>query len=275
MRRDADAPEPRGDDTGRSWSRRALLLSGAALGVASLSGRRASADGVVTIDRGTLTSRHWPGREPGWVLVRPPEYDTVVIALHSLGSSARLFSETLDAAGVARRTGLAVAAIDGGTSYWHPHADGVDTSAMVLDEFLPMLARMGLPTDRIGLTGISMGGYGALRLATVLPRERVLGVAVVAPAVRRTFEENPTLAFDDRASFERNNPFAHLDRLRGIPVCIACGREDRFYPASAALADRLPGVVTIFDEGGHSNAYVRSHWEPVMRWLALTSSVTG
>lgn len=272
MRHDAASPEPRGDDHAGSWSRRALLLGGAAATIASLSGRRASADGVVTIDRGTLTSAHWPGREPGWVLVRPPEYDTLVIALHSLGSNARLFTETLDAAGVARRTGLAVAAIDGGTAYWHPHADGVDTSAMVLDDFLPMLTRMGLPTERIGLTGVSMGGYGALRLATVLPRERVIGVGVVAPAVRRTFDENPTLAFDDRASFERNNPFGRLDRLRGIPVCIACGRQDRFYPASAALAGRLPGSVTIFDDGGHSNTYVRSHWEPVMRWLALTSS---
>lgn len=258
-----------GDGSIGAVSRRGLLLGGLALTVGTVMGRRRAPDGVVRIDRGAISSRHWPGREAGWVLVRPPRFDTLVIALHSLGSSARLFSETLDAAGVAHRTRLAIAAIDGGTAYWHPRADGVDTAAMVLDDFLPMLAGMGLPTDRIGLTGVSMGGYGALRLATVFPADRVAGVAVVAPAVRRRFDENRTLAFDSVAAFDANNPFGRLDRLRRVPVCIACGRDDRFYAASEALAEQLPGAVTIFDDGGHSTAYVRGHWEPVMSWLAL------
>ncbi len=206
--------------------------------------------------------------------MRPPQFDTLVVALHSLGSSARLFTESLDAAGVARRTGLAIAAIDGGTTYWHPHENGVDTAAMVLDDFLPLLAGMGVPTARIGLTGVSMGGYGALRLATELPPEQVVGVGVVAPAVRRNYHENRTLAFDSERSFDANNPFGRLDRLRRIPVCIACGRDDRFYPAGVALAENLPNAVTLFDEGGHSTSYVRSHWEPVMRWLAMTASMS-
>ncbi|MDO5699533.1 MAG: hypothetical protein Q4G51_16345 [Dermatophilus congolensis] len=258
-------------NSGGEINRRSVFAGAAALAVASVAGRRAERDGAVTIDRGSLTSRHWPGREAGWVLVRPPEYSTLVIALHSLGSNARLFSDTLDASGVARRTGLAIAAIDGGTAYWHPHSDGVDTAAMVLDDFIPMLAAMGLPTARIGLTGVSMGGFGALRLATVLPAERVVGVGVVAPAVRRTYNENHTLAFDSRSSFDANNPFHRIDRLRQVPICIACGRDDRFYAASVALAAELPDAVTIFDDGGHSTAYARRHWEPVMRWLAMTA----
>ena len=71
-------------------------------------------------------------------------------------------------------------------------ADGTDGGAMILDEFLPMLAndpRLNLSTDRIGLFGWSMGGYGALRLASMLGAPRVAAVAVSSPAMltRRMF----------------------------------------------------------------------------------------
>lgn len=260
----------------REWNRRQVLLGGGLLLGAALSGRDgrsgpAPAGDHVTIERGVLQSRFWPGRDASWAVVKPARFSALVIALHPLGASSRLFTDRLDAAGVARRTGLAIAAIDGGSSYWHPRTDGIDTSAMVLRDFLPMLADRGLPTGRIGLTGISMGGYGALRMATLLPPERVAGVAVVAPAVRRRLGENYTRAFDNVAQFDANNPLAHVAELRRVPVCIACGRSDRFYRASAALAAELPQAVTLFDSGSHTSAYVRDHWEPVMQWLGFVA----
>ncbi|MBO3130278.1 alpha/beta fold hydrolase [Dermatophilus congolensis] len=223
---------------------------------------------VVKIERGTLTSKHWPGRSINWVVTRPEGPSHLVIALHSLGTSANWFVERLDAPGVSRRTGLTVAAVDGGRHYWHRHNNGIDTAAMVVDDFLPLVAALGLDTDRFALTGVSMGGFGALRLAAQLGPTRVMGVGVVAPALRRTPLENPTLMFDNKRAFEANNPFGKLEQLREIPCAIACGKQDAFYAASKAMAAALPGTPTIFDKGGHTTRYVASHWEPIMHWLA-------
>lgn len=252
-------------------SRRRVLLGGAALTAAALLGRnplRANPP-TVSVERGWFTSEHWPGRRVNWVVAYPDHSAPLVIALHSLGTSANWYVQRLDAPGVARRTGLAIAAVDGGRHYWHRHHTGVDTSAMVIDNFLPLLAAKGFTTDRIGLTGVSMGGFGVMHLATLLPPEQTQGIAVVAPALRRNYWENRTLAFDDIETFDATNPFNHLDRLRRYPVAIACGRDDDFYDASRAMAQRLPADATLFTPGAHTTAYVASYWEPVMHWLAF------
>lgn len=254
-------------------SRRGLLAGGAALALGSVLAARpwAAYPRPVRIERGTLTSAYWPGRTARWVVVGPVQPGPLVIALHSLGTNAEWFVETLDAPGVSARTGLTIAAVDGGATYWHPHENGVDTSAMVTKDFLPLLAEKGYDTSRFGLTGVSMGGYGAMRLAALLPRQRITGVAVVAPALRRSYWENRTLLFDDEETFDANNPFDHVAALRPLPVCIACGRDDDFYNACAAMANLLPRAVTLFDEGGHTTRYMAAHWGPVMQWLAFVS----
>ena len=66
------------------------------------------------------------------------------------------------------QTGLAVATVDGGNSYWHARRSGVDPASIIVQELLPLLARKGLDTERIALMGWSMGGYGALLLASRL-----------------------------------------------------------------------------------------------------------
>ena len=51
--------------------------------------------------------------------------------------------------------------VDGGDTYWHSRADGDDPIGMIIYEVLPRLASAGMRTGRIGITGQSMGGYGA------------------------------------------------------------------------------------------------------------------
>ena len=66
--------------------------------------------------------------------------------------------------------------VDGGDTYWHRRADGDDPVGMIIHEVLPRLATAGLRTGRIGISGDSMGGYGALLLAEGLA-ERLAGAA--------------------------------------------------------------------------------------------------
>lgn len=138
---------------------------------------------------------------------------------------------------------------------------------MLVREFLPLLARRGLPTERIGLTGVSMGGYGALWLAAHLGPARVAGVATMSAALRHRYVDTSTGAFDDAQDFARNTIFARVDRLQQIPLWLACGTFDRFYQGNRDLAARLPLARTAFGPGGHTTAFSREYWGSAMRWL--------
>jgi S-formylglutathione hydrolase FrmB len=90
----------------------------------------------------------------------------VVVALHGLGGDAAATAGHLrPAMTAAAARSFAVITVDGGNTYWHRREDGDDPLAMIIHEVLPRAAARGLRTERIGIVGNSMGGYGALLLA--------------------------------------------------------------------------------------------------------------
>ena len=257
----------------RGIGRRALL--GAAIAAPLLAScatpqSLVAEDGGVTLEEGDLTSRHWPGQQAHWVLARPAGGASrrVVVALHGRGGSAAVAFTGLHLDRHVRSTGLAVAAIDGGDTYWHARRSGVDTGAMVAEDFLPLLARHGLRTDRIGLLGWSMGGYGALWLGTRLGPRLVGGVAAESAALWQSPGDSAPGAFDDRADFVAHDVFRLRNRLRGIPVRLDCGLQDPFMAANRAFARGLPGVTTRFAPGGHTDGYWSSNGARQLSWLA-------
>lgn len=217
---------------------------------------------------GSLASRFWPGREAHWRVAAPTDPRGLVIALHGRGGSADDWFDSLDAAGHAARTRLAVAAIDGGDRYWHGRRAGDDTGAMVRREFVPLLAGQGLPTDRIGLVGLSMGGYGALLLASELGPATVYGVATMSAALWTRPGDSAPGAFDDREDFLAHDVFARTATLRRIPVAMWCGTDDPFISGNRAFAKRLRGAKATFDAGGHDGAYWAGHFGPALDFLA-------
>lgn len=252
-------------------SRRTVLRGGlaalaGAAGALPLVGCGPRAAGL-PVREGRLSSEHWPGGKPRWNLALPPDATATVIALHGVGGDVGTFFDPPRAAELAQRHGIAVAAIDGGDTYWHARADGTDSGAMVLEDLLPVLAEAGAPVDRIGFTGVSMGGYGALLLATQLPAERVLGVAAVSAAIYFSLSES-TGAFDDEADFAEHDLFRRIDALRELPVWLACGASDSFAETNRALAAELPDAVTVFDQGAHDGTYFEGHWPEGMAFLA-------
>ncbi len=263
-------PRPLSRALNARLDRRTILRSAAFLGVIAAAGppvEETMLDAGVDVTRGWLESTYLPGPELRWRLAVPRNPRGLVLALHGKGSASGYWFHVLDGARIARETGLAIAAIDGGRSYWHPRADS-DASAMLRREFLPLLASRGLPTERIGLTGVSMGGYGALHLAGELGPARVFGVATMSAALRRDFAATSRGAFDDAANFALHSIFARTGMLSGIPVSLACGTADRFYGGNVDLARLLPRARTVFGEGAHTTAYCREHWGPQMGWLA-------
>jgi acetyl esterase/lipase len=172
-----------------------------------------------------------------------------VIALHgSGGTAASMAAQVGPAMTAARVTGFSVICVDGGDTYWHERADGDDPAGMIVHEVLPRAAAAGLVTRRIGVTGESTGGYGALLLAerltaapgSVLPA--VAAVAALSPAIFASYADataaNRT-SFDNPADFAGNDLFPSLGALRSVPTWIALGQDDPFEPETTLLRSRL------------------------------------
>ena len=113
----------------------------------------------------------------------------VAIFLHGLGGSSEILLRDLEATGPYSShlddggPPFAVAAVDGGDSWWHARADGSDTQSMLVKEFVPFLGEQGLDLGRVGLFGMSMGGFGALLLASQGRVSGLRAVAAMSPAI--------------------------------------------------------------------------------------------
>ena len=166
---------------------------------------------------------------------------------------------------------FAVATVEAGpASYWHPRASGVDPQAMLVEEYLPLLARRGLDVARVGLHGESMGGYGSLLLAQRLGSARVAAVAVDSPALFRRYADASAAAFDSPEDFAAHDVFAGIPRLAGVPVRLVCGSLDPFYDATRDFAARLhdPPAETSWGRACHHVGYWRSESAAQLAFLA-------
>ncbi len=117
-------------------------------------------------------------------------------------------------------------------------------SPVITRDLLPFLTGLGLSTVRVGILGWSIGGRGALMLASALGAGRVAVVAAASPA----------LAGSDV------RPLA--TGLQGIPASLTCGRDDAFAPATKELLDRLHAAGRADVTGGihagcHDSAFRR------------------
>jgi S-formylglutathione hydrolase FrmB len=254
-------------------TRRGVLVGAVAIPWLAACSRGIDRPAGVDMEDGTFSTRFWPGHDVRWRLAQPAHRGTVVappplvVALHGYGGDADWPFVSAHIERHILATGLAVATADGGDFYWHARRSGIDPGSVVVHELLPLLAGKGLATDRFGLIGWSMGGYGALLLATRLGPSRVAGVAAGSAALWQTQGDSAPGAFDDRQDFVRNDVFAARGKLRGIPVRLDCGREDPFIAANRAFARELPEATVTFDAGAHTEEYWTAHAGAQMAWL--------
>jgi enterochelin esterase-like enzyme len=216
---------------------------------------------------GTLSSRA-RGRDVGWTVAYPPgrgpgDPVPVCVALHGRFEDhdfpfATLHLDRFLASGVEQGVPeFAIASVDGGSATnWHPRASGDDPQAMLIDEFIPMLAEQGLQTSPVGIWGWSLGGYGALLLATELPPRLVGPVVATSPALWPTAAETAPDVFDDAEDYERNNVYERVDDLADVRLRIDIGDNDSFTSNVEGfigmLAQEPSGGVT---KGFHDAAY--------------------
>jgi hypothetical protein len=329
----------RGSDSGVGLSRRAVLAGGAVLAAVAC-----GAGGYELVQNGTLPGRYKLARVTGACELAPaplagplPSRHTVsfhsryrhrtvqmvtlipaaaaspaglgvVIALHgSGGSPATLAPGMARAMSRAHVTRFAIICVDGGETYWHQRADGDDPAGMIAHEVLPRAAAAGMRTGRIGIVGLSMGGYGALLIAEQFSAEQpgtlryrakrqgteqaraagepggspaVAAVAALSPAVFASYDDaraaNPG-AFDSPADFTRNNVVAGLLTLRRVPAFIACGTDDPFQPEAALVRSRLSALTHHPVPGGimpgcHDGSFWARHWPAALEFVGAHQS---
>jgi predicted esterase len=167
---------------------------------------------------------------------------------------------------------MALVTVDGGTGYWNPHP-GDDPLAMIVDELIPLCRTMNLgrPPSRIGMMGISMGGYGALLVAEKNP-ELVAAVAAISPAVWTSYAQaaaaNPG-AYASASDFAKDDVVTHARALAGKPLRIASGLDDPFHPGIVALGRALPaGAIVDISQGCHTGDFFLAQEPPSLDFLA-------
>lgn len=208
------------------------------------------------------------GRNVRVVVLTPPGAPRrlpVAVALHGFGGDARsMLGHALDhflaQAAAQGIPPFALAGVDGGGTYWHPRASGDDPQKMITDEVLPRLRRQGLGTDRIGVLGWSMGGYGALLLGQTLGPSRVAAIVASSPAVFPSYADARAAnagAFDDAGDFARHDVRKALGRLREIPAWVDCGGSDPFAGASRLVRAGLQSPAGGMFGGCHDASYWR------------------
>lgn len=236
------------------------------------------------IVRASFFSAH-RSRSVGYMLAYPPKVTPgtplpVCLVLHAWGASYR---DPFDQLGYHRLLAGAVAAgvppfvlasVDGGETYWHPRTNGDDPLGMLTDDFPTVLTQHGLPVDRFGVFGYSMGGYGALAAASAAPKRFVVAVAN-SPAFWHSYEEanriNPK-AFDSDQNWRTWGDLrTHTADLKGVALRVDCGESDSFAPALSTLREQFPDPSTVhITPGCHDNTFWRSVAPDQLRLIGTT-----
>jgi S-formylglutathione hydrolase FrmB len=216
--------------------------------------------------------RHRPGARLPLVIMLHGYGDSHLNALSGL-SPARALALRVDGAPLPP---MALVTVDGGAGYWNPHP-GDNPQAMLTDELIPLCRRRGLGGPRrVGVMGVSMGGYGALLLAEKRP-DLISAAAAISPAIWTGYAQARAAnagAYASAADFAADDAVTHAAALARVPVRIAAGFGDPFYPGVRALARALPrrtggqAPVVTFANGCHDSEFFTAQEPPSLTFLA-------
>ncbi len=254
------------------------------------------------------------GKAVPYCTLLPPGYDTgntrrypILYFLHGLGDNEQSFVRsggwnlTEDLWERHQLSEFLIVTPAGGASFYINSHDGRSRyEDFLLREFIPYIEhRYRTKSERSerGIGGISMGGYGALRLAFLHPE--LFGSVTAQSAA--LIEKLPAIAPGDsqrgnrlqilggvfgsppdRAFWDRNNPLtvARTANLAALKIYFDCGSEDDFgFDAGAAALDKILTARHIVHEfhiypGRHDWTYFAAHLAAVLEFHAEAFAAT-
>lgn len=226
----------------------------------------------------------------------------VLYFLHGLGDNERSLFNTggftlFDDLRKQHKIGeFLIVAPEGGRTFYINSADGsVRYSDFFLQEFLPLIEgkyRISTGRSNRAISGISMGGYGALRFAFANPEMFSAASAQSAALITESPQELDTAARSgaplgkvlaemfgnpiEPHHWKENSPFflarKNQAALKRLAIYFNCGQDDNygFEKGAAALHDQLEkeGVKHEYHAypGDHSLPYFLSHFAEVLEF---------
>src|SRR4051795_6738119 len=159
-----------------------------------------------------------------------------------------------------------------------------------LPEVVGSFFRVSTRREDTFVAGLSMGGYGALKLALRQPHRFAAAASMSAvtdldsPGARRHRPEDPRLMarlFDGREVAGTDDDLLHLVDTAAPAVLpalhVSCGTEDELLGDSLRFTDRCAAVgipvTTSFGPGEHDWDYWDDRIQDVLRWLPITRPV--
>jgi S-formylglutathione hydrolase FrmB len=233
---------------------------------------------------------------------RPPQQYPVLYFLHGLGDNEQtLFNSggwtLLDDLRKQHKLGdFLIVAPEGRRSFYIDSADGsVRYSDFFLQELVPLIEakfRIAKGRGNRAISGISMGGYGALRFAFSHPEMFSAVSAQSAALITESPQELDTASRSgaplgkvlaavfgspiDVAHWKENSPFLLAQKnaagLRKLAIYFNCGQDDNygFEKGAAALNEQLQkeGIKHEYHAypGDHSLSYFLEHFAEVMEF---------
>ena len=286
------------------WLRITLLFTGFAVSLSAHAQSRIDCDALNS--RILKHSIHYcvylPASYDSGATKHPGQEYPVLYFLHGLGDNEQtLFNSggwtLLDDLRRQHKMGeFLIVAPEGGRTFYINSADGsVRYSDFFLQEFIPMIEtkyRISKGRNNRAITGISMGGYGALRFAFAHPEIFSAVSAQSAALITESPQELDTAARSGAplgrvlavvfgnpikaAHWKDNSPFVLAGRnqagLRRLAIYFNCGQDDNygFEKGAAALHEQLQkeGVKHEYRPypGDHSLSYFLAHFTEVMEF---------
>jgi S-formylglutathione hydrolase FrmB len=161
-------------------------------------------------------------------------------------------------------------AVDGGDNYWHENVPGDDPMAMLLDEVPRWLKERGYGQP-FAVTGVSMGGFGALLYARRRAErgDPVAAAAAIAPGLITTWPEMAKRkAFKNESEWASLDPLRHLKSTGSTALGVWIGDRDRFIEGTRQFMRAVRPEVGVVKSGGHDDELYRKVTPDVVQFLA-------
>lgn len=218
------------------------------------------------------------------------EPPAVLYLLHGLSDDHTIWTRRTSIERYAKDLNLVIVMPDADKSFYCDMAHGSNYWAFMTDE-LPMLVRrwLNISTDpqKTFVAGLSMGGYGAMKLALGRPGQYAAAASISGAldlashlndewdaSRMRTFEA----VFGDLSKLpnSEHDLIAQLRNLNYIPETefyVCCGTEDYLYQDSLTFRDRAAdkGLYLTYEEGPgeHDWAFCDEWIQRVLDWLPI------
>jgi putative tributyrin esterase len=223
-----------------------------------------------------------PSRLPGTVIDRPSD-PPVLYLLHGLSDDHTAWQRYTSIERYADKAGLAVVMPGAGRSFYADEATGYAYWTFISEELprvVTSLFRLSRHPRDTFVAGLSMGGYGAYKLALTNPKNYAAAASISGALDVDALAVDPDRSRELRGRVFGGSPrssddlFALLDASRTgdvPPLHLSCGLQDQHLDANrkfvAAADARGICLSTDFREGGHDWEYWDTMIREVVDWM--------